>query len=82
MAAKRYRYFLYSTTQHNDRVKIESKIGFQYVPGKVIKNGHWNDFTELSSNPNTSKYSDAIVVAEGYLEDMKYEMEKRTRREK
>lgn len=82
MAAKRYRYFLYSRTQFSDRTKIESTIGMQYIPGRVIKNGRWRDFTELSENAKSTKYPDSIVVAEGCLEDMKYEMEKRTRRAK
>ena len=82
MAAKKYRYFLYSRTQYSDRTKIESTIGMQYVPGRVIKNGRWRDFTELSDTATSNKYPDAIVVAEGYLDSMKYEMEKRTRRAK
>lgn len=82
MAAKRFRYFLYSRTQYTDRTKIESTIGMQYIPGRVLKNGKWREFTELSQEPKSNKYPDATVVTSGYLEDMKFEMEKRTRRSK
>lgn len=82
MAAKRFRYFLYSRTQYTDRTKIESTIGMQYIPGRVLKNGKWREFTELSQEPKSTKYPDATVVTSGYLEDMKFEMEKRTRRSK
>lgn len=69
--SKTYRYFLYSRDQHKTRVEIEKTIGRTFVPGKVLINGQWKTFTEISSTPNNS-FADATLVAEGYIEDMKY----------
>lgn len=70
--AKKYRYFLYSKTQHKLREEVDEKINKVFTPGKVFSKGKWVTFTEISINPS-NKYPDSKVVAEGYLEDMKYQ---------
>lgn len=72
LKTKRYRYFLYSKTQHSMRVDVDKKINKVFTPGKVFVRGRWAQFTEMSLSPKNS-YADTKVVAEGYLEDMKYQ---------
>lgn len=69
---KTFRYFLYSREQYKTRVEIEKKIGKRFKPGKVLINGKWELFTEISATPN-NQFSDSKIVAKGYLEDMKYD---------
>lgn len=69
---KRYRYFLYSKDQHSMRKEIDKKINKVFIPGKVLSKGKWVDFTEISVYPSNS-FADAKIVAEGYLEDIKYQ---------
>ena len=71
MQAKKYRYFLYSKSQHSMRTEIDKKIKKVFTPGKVLTKGHWALYTEISMKPENS-YADTKVVAEGYLEDMTY----------
>ena len=75
---KQYKYFIYSREQHEERKRIEEAVGYSYVPGKVLKTGKWRDYTSMSSSPNT-RYSDAVVICEGYLDDIKYSPETRTK---
>lgn len=67
----RYVYFIYSAEQRSLRSQVELNIGKKYTPGKVLSNGKWSNFTEISSSPN-SRHSDAIIVAEGYLGTFRY----------
>lgn len=69
---KRYRYFLYSKSQHSMRTEVDKKINKVFSPGKVFSKGRWVQYTEVSLSPKNS-YADTKVVAEGYLEDMKYQ---------
>lgn len=69
---KRYKYFLYSQTQYNMRVEVDKKINKTFTPGKVFSKGKWVPYTEISSVPKNS-YADTKIVAEGYLEDIKYQ---------
>ena len=69
---KRYRYFLYSKNQHNMRTEVDKKINKVFTPGKVLSKGRWVPFTEISISP-TNSYADSKIVAEGYIEDMKYQ---------
>ena len=68
---KTYRYFLYSKEQYKQRLEIEKQIGRVFIPGKVLSKGSWHQFTDISTNPSNS-FADSKIVAEGYLEDMKY----------
>ena len=72
VSKKRYRYFLFSQNQYKLRCEAEARIGKQYVPGKVLQNGRWKDYTEISSTPLNNKFADAKIIAEGNLEDMEY----------
>ena len=69
---KRYRYFLYSKQQHKMREEIDKGINKVFVPGKVFSKGRWATFTEISTTPSNS-FADSKIVAEGYIEDMKYQ---------
>ena len=69
---KKYRYFLYSKTQHNLRQTVDRNINRVFIPGTVFSKGKWVTFTEISISPS-NKYADSKIVAEGYLEDMKYQ---------
>ena len=73
---KRYRYFLFSQSQYQLRTETEETLGKTYIPGKVLSKGRWRNFTEISSTPSNNKYADAKIVAEGYLENMEYVMNK------
>lgn len=73
---KRYRYFLFSQSQYQLRTETEETLGKTYIPGKVLSKGRWRNFTEISSIPSNNKYADAKIVAEGYLENMEYVMNK------
>lgn len=68
---KRYRYFLYSKSQHNMRTEVDKKINKVFAPGRVFSRGQWVMYTEVSTKP-TNSFADAKIVAEGYIEDMKY----------
>ena len=73
---KKYRYFLYSASQYKERLNIEKTIGKTYVPGVVYYKGKKYNYTEIVDDVNKSRYPDAEVVAEGYIEDLKYEKSK------
>ena len=68
---KNYRYFLYSKSQHTMRTEVDKKINKVFTPGKVLNKGRWITYTEISVNP-TNSFADAKIVAEGYIEDIKY----------
>ena len=70
--AKKYRYFLYSISQHNMRTEVDRNINRVFIPGKVLTRGQWVTFTEISTKP-TNSFADTKIIAEGYLEDMKYQ---------
>lgn len=66
------KYFLYSETQLKMRKEVEAKMGKKFVVGHVIVNGVRKPYTELSSSPESSRYSDAKLVAEGEISLMRY----------
>lgn len=71
MADTGYKYFLYSAAQLKDRTNIEKQIGKQFVPGSVVVGSRSRQYTELSST-GVSRYSDAVIVAEGDVSQMSY----------
>lgn len=71
MAAS-YKYFLYSATQYKARVQIEKNMKKQYIPGKVLVRGQWKDYTEISNNPSNNRFSDTIIITEGYIDNINY----------
>lgn len=72
MSNDRYVYFLYSKNQYNIRKEVEKNLGKVFIPGKVLNNGRWIDYTEISSKPY-NRYADSIVVAEGKISDFNYQ---------
>ena len=72
-----YKYFLYSNDQYKQRESVEKNIGKIYTAGQVLVNGRWKNYTEISSNPANS-FSDAKIVAEGDISDIKYTKAKST----
>lgn len=78
MASRVYKYFLFSQQQYQLRKEVELNLGKNYVPGKVLKSGRWKDYTEISDTPSNNKFADAKVIAEGYLDSMKYKMSQST----
>ena len=83
ITGRKYRYFIFSQKQYNERVDAKNKLGKQYIPGKVMVRGAYKDFTEISTSPSNSRYADGKLVAEGYLDELRYIMNKsewRTRR--
>lgn len=65
-------YFLYSAEQLKFRREIEKKMGRTFNVGHVIVDGNRKPFTEISSSPVSSRFSDSEVVASGKLEDMNF----------
>ena len=65
------KYFLYSYEQLKFRKELEQKMGKKFRVGHVIVNGNRKPFTELSST-SKSRFSDAIIVAEGDPTLMRY----------
>lgn len=72
--AKRYKYFLFSREQFQMRKQVENSRNRDYVPGRVMNKGKWRDFTEICESP-TNRFSDSVIVAEGYIENMEYQRE-------
>ena len=54
------------------RADVDKNINKVFIPGKVFNKGKWHIYTEISSTPS-NKYADSKIVAEGYIEDMKYQ---------
>ena len=68
---RQYAYFIYSSSQHNVREETDSRLGKVFVPGEVLVGGQWKKFTHILNSPDTV-YSDAVIVAKGYLDEMNY----------
>lgn len=69
--AMEYGYFFFSSEQANLQREMEEKVGRKYVVGTIIYKGKKRNFTELCST-NSSRYSDAVLVAEGKPSGFKY----------
>ena len=37
-----------------------------------MSQGEWKKFTQISTNPSSKMFADAVVVAEGYRDKMKF----------
>lgn len=72
VTTRQYRYFLYSQDQHKLRKEAEARLGKNYIPGQVLANGRWKNYTEISSSPTNNRYADAKVVAEGYTDSIQF----------
>ena len=67
-----YKYFMFSSQQYSDRLAIEKRIGKVYEPGTVVYKGKRCRYTEIVTDPESSRYADAQLVAEGYLDKLQY----------
>lgn len=67
-----FRYFIFSSSQMKDKIEIEKKIGRKYQPGTVLTKGSYKQFTDIIKEPTHKRYSDAIIVAYGDINTMKY----------
>lgn len=76
ITGKKYRYFIFSQKQYQERVDAENKLGKRYIPGKVMVHGVYKDFTEISATPSNSRYADGKLITEGYLDELRYIMNK------
>lgn len=72
---KNYVYFFYSRNQLSKRNEIDSSIGRRFIPGKVYVDGKQEEFTEILKTAESTN-SDAILVTEGYIENIRYIMPK------
>ena len=68
------KYFLFSSSQLEFRREIESKMGRRFNPGYVIIDGIRHEFTEMSSIPESKRFSDAKVVAYGDTTKVRYHL--------
>lgn len=64
-------YFMFSKQQMNMVVESAKKTGRLYTPGTVLVMGSIKQFTEILKEPN-SRFSDAVVVAKGELDQMRF----------
>lgn len=58
-------YFVKSNDQQKEQAAIAAKLGGRYKLGVVVYKGKRLEYTEKMSNPNLSRYSDHVVVAQG-----------------
>lgn len=72
---RKYVYFLYSTSQLDIRTNTDATLGKQFVPGEVLINGSWKQYTQISEKP-ANQFSDTIIIAQGYTDEMKYTQSK------
>lgn len=68
-----YKYFIYSKQQHETRTEVDKTINKVFTPGKVLVKGIWTPYTVITTDPNTVHFPDAKIVAEGYINDFKYQ---------
>lgn len=66
------RYFMFSAEQLRLKKEIESKIGRIFVPGTVIVNGGKKQYTEMCTNPNSTRFPDSTIVASGDIRKITY----------
>lgn len=67
-----FKYFLYSQAMEIMRKDAEAKVGKDFILGKVLVNGVYKPFTEISSSAENVSYADSVVVTKGNLSDINY----------
>ena len=67
-----YKYFLFSKTQLDEQNTILAKRSKMFTPGVVVVNGARKQFTQMSNSPTLSRFIDAILVAEGDDDTIKF----------
>lgn len=71
---EKIKYFVFSSTQFNDKKEICKKLGKTYKPGTVLINGSYKQYTDILESPKHPKYSDTIIIASGDIQNMKYKV--------
>ena len=67
------RYFVYSPTQQEDILKIESSSSInKYKFGTVVVNGVNKIYTEIVTDMSKAKYKDAVLVTKGDIRRIKF----------
>lgn len=71
------RCFVYSRTQADDILKVETKNNIptarkKFKLGRVVVNGVQKDYTEIVTSMDRARYPDAILVAKGDIRNMKF----------
>lgn len=66
------KYFVFSQVQMKEQKEVSRVMGKNYNPKTVIINGAQKVYTDILDDPSKSLYTDAMVVASGDLNDMKY----------
>jgi hypothetical protein len=77
----KYVYFLYSEEQLKERNNILAKQGKQFVPGTVYVGMSRIAFTQMSERNKLERFIDTKIVAEGYKNQMKYDLPTNKKRE-
>lgn len=70
----KYVYFLYSEEQIKERNKILEKQGKVFVPGTVYVGMSRLYFTQMTEKDTLPRFIDTKVVAQGYQNQMKYNL--------
>lgn len=71
---RQYRYFLYSQAMEVMRTELEARVNKLFIPGKVLVNGDWKPFTQLSTSAENNAYADSKLVTKGYTDEIQYVM--------
>ena len=79
--ASKYVYFLYSEEQLKERNEILKKQGKVFVPGTVYIGMSKLSFTQMSEKDKIDRFIDTKIVAQGYKNQMKYELPKNKKKE-
>lgn len=70
----KYVYFLYSEEQLKERNDILYKQGKIFVPGTVYVGMSRLPFTQMSEKDHIDRFIDTKVVAQGYQNQMKFDL--------
>lgn len=70
----KYVYFLYSEEQLKERNNILYKQGKIFVPGTVYVGMSRLPFTQMSEKDHIDRFIDTKVVAQGYQNQMKFDL--------
>jgi hypothetical protein len=79
--ASKYVYFLYSEEQLKERNEILKKQGKVFVPGTVYIGMSKLSFTQMSEKDKLDRFIDTKIVAQGYKNQMKYELPRNKKKE-
>lgn len=66
------KYFIYSKDQQSFSEYINSTIGKEYTPGRVLLDGEWKPFTQIAEDSSLRgyRYQDAEIVGYGNINNL------------